>query len=152
MNYGNTYKVFTLTQEFVTRHPNDYENMVALQSKQVSPFIIRDDKTVPDTIEGLVRIQNASDHSKCIYRKAVGAATFGLDGDHAMLSARSMKQLDVKEYDTIIIKPTNGFCYLWHYYDTSIRCPFHIAIYLGLASIILSLISIGISIFCCCCH
>lgn len=152
---AKTYKVFTLTQDFVIKHPNDYENLVALQSKQISPFIKKEGEISPDTIEGIVRIQNASNKCKCIYRKAVGAVVYGLDSEHAMLSARSMKQLDVQEYDELIIKPANWFCYLWNHYDSTIRHPFRVAIIIGLLSIGISLISLLLTIInssCCCCN
>lgn len=148
------YKVFTLTQDFVSKHPNDYENLVALQSKQISPYIKKEGKTSPDTIEGIVCILNASKR-KCIYRKAVGAAAYGLDSDHAMLSARSMKQLDVQEYDEIIIKPANWFFYLWNHYDSTICHPFRVAIIIGLSSIGISIISLLVTIMnsrCFCCN
>lgn len=150
---ARTYKVFTLTQDFVIKHPSDYENLVALQSRQISPFIKKDDKTSPDTTEGIVCILNVS-KGKCIYRKAVGAAAYGLDSDHAMLSARSMKQLEVQEYDEIIIKPANWFFYLWNHCDSTICHPFRVAIIIGLLSIGISLISLLATIMnsCFCCN
>ena len=144
------YKVFSLTPEFVNKHPNDYENFVALHSRDVSSF--RDSKggKNPDAIEGLVCVKNASNKCKRIYRKVVASSTHGLDGSHAMLGNKSMIQLGIKEYDKIIIRPANRFCYLWNNYDPIIRYQFRVAVILGILSLLVGIVSSIIS--CVCCH
>ncbi len=147
---NKTYEVFGLTPEFVSKHQSDYENFVALHSNEVSSFIGTKEEKTPDTIEGIVCIKNASNKCKRIYRRVVASSTYGLDGSHAMLGYRSMNQLGIKEYDKIIICPTNWFRYLWHYYDTTIRGPFKVAVVVGILSILISTLSLIIS--CACCH
>ena len=145
------YRVFTITKEFIEKHPDNYEHLVALQSNEVAKYISANCKNITDTIEGLVRIQNAANKSKYIYRKAVASSTYGLDADHAMLSSRSMKVLDIKEYDEIIIKQTSWFFYLWNHYDTTIRAPFKVAVIFGVLSFTLGVLSLIIScVFCNC--
>ena len=145
------YRVFTITKEFIEKHPDNYEHLVALQSNEVAKYISANCKNITDTIEGLVRIQNAANKSKYIYRKAVASSTHGLDADHAMLSSRSMKVLDIKEYDEIIIKQTSWFFYLWNHYDTTIRAPFQVAVIFGVLSFTLGVLSLIISCVCCNC-
>ena len=147
---NKTYEVFGLTPEFVNKHHNDYENFVALHCKEVSSYIDTQGGKTPDTIEGIVCVKNASNKCKRIYRRVVASSTYGLDGSHAMLGNRSMKQLGIKEYDKIIICPTNWFRYLWHYYDTTIRGPFKVAVIFGILSLLISTLSLIIS--CACCH
>ena len=138
-----TYSVFATTEEFMEKHPNDFENLVALQSREVT--------SITDSMERIVRIQNASNKCKCIYRRAVGTSIHGLDGNHAMLSNKSMKQLKINECDNIIITPGHWFCYLWNYYDATIRCPFKIAVIFGILSVLLGALSLIISCLCCNC-
>lgn len=141
------YKVFSFDADFVTKHLDDCETLVALQSNNVSIYLKKGEESITiDSIEGFVCIQNASDKSKCIYRKVVGSASYGLDKEHAMLGHRSMKQLDIKEYEKVIIKQTRWYCYLWNHYDSLVRYPFKIAIYFGLLSLILSLASFVLTI------
>ena len=146
---SKTYEVFCVTSEFVNKHQNDYENFVALYSKEVSSFIDTKEGKTPDSVEGLVCIQNASNKCKRIYRRVVASSTYGLDGSHAMLGNRSMNQLGINEYDKIIISPTNWFCYLWHYYDSTIRCPFKVAVIFGILSLLMGGLSLIISCACC---
>ena len=148
---SKNYHVFTVTKEFIDKHPDNYEHLVALQSNEVAKYISVNCKNFTDTIEGLVRIQNATNKSKCIYRKAVASSTHGLDADHAMLSNRSMKVLDIKEYDEIIIKKTNRLCYLWNHYDATIRTPFKVAVVFGVLSLTVGVLSLIISCVCCNC-
>lgn len=141
------YKVFSFDADFITKHLDDCETLVALQSNNVSIYLKKGEESITiDSIEGFVCIQNASDKSKCIYRKVVGSASYGLDKEHAMLGHRSMKQLDIKEYEKVIIKQTRWYCYLWNHYDSLVRYPFKIAIYFGLLSLILSLASFVLTI------
>ena len=142
------YKVFSFDADFVTKHLDDCETLVALQSNNVSIYLKKggEESITIDSIEGFVCVQKASDKSKCIYRKVVGSASYGLDKEHAMLGHRSMKQLDIKEYEKVIIKQTRWYCYLWNHYDSLVRYPFKIAIYFGLLSLILSLASIVLTI------
>jgi hypothetical protein len=137
------YKVFAFDADFVTKHLDDCETLVAMHSKNVSSYLKKggEEEITIDSVEGFVCIQNASDKSKCIYRKVVGSASYGLDKEHAMLGHRSMKQLDIKENEKVIIKHTRWYCYLWNHYDSLVRYPFKIAIYFGLLSLILSLVS-----------
>ena len=142
------YKVFAFDADFVTKHLDDCETLVAMQSNNVSRYLKKggEEKITIDSIEGFVCIQNASDKSKCIYRKVVGSASYGLDKEHAMLGHRSMKQLDIKEYEKVIIKQTRWYCYLWNHYDSLVRYPFRVAIYFGILSVILGLTSIILTI------
>ncbi|MBQ2541493.1 MAG: hypothetical protein II551_07575, partial [Paludibacteraceae bacterium] len=147
---NKTYEVFSATPEFVKKHQNDYENLVALQSKEISLYINTKEGKIPNTIEGIVCVKNASNQSRRIYRKVVASSTYGLDGGHAMLSDRSMNQLGIKEYDKIIICPTNRFCYLWHNYDATISFQFKVAVILGILSLLIGIIPLIIT--CACCH
>ena len=147
---NKTYEVFGLTPEFVSKHQSDYENFVALHSNEVSSFIGTKEEKTPDTIEGIVCVKNASNKCKRIYRKVIASSTHGLDGSHAMLGNRSMKQLGIKEYDKIIICPTNRFRYLWYNDDATIRCQFKVAVILGMLSLLIGILSLIIS--CACCH
>lgn len=142
------YKVFAFDADFVTKHLDDCETLVAMQSNNVSRYLKKggEEEITIDSIEGFVCIQNASDKSKCIYRKVVGSASYGLDKEHAMLGHRSMKQLDIKEYEKVIIKQTRWYCYLWNHYDSLVRYPFRVAIYFGILSVILGLTSIILTI------
>lgn len=144
------FSVFAFDADFVTKHPNDCETLVAMHSNNVSTYLTKHgekkDKITIDSIEGFVCIQNTSDKSKRIYRKVVGSASYGLDKEHAMLGHRSMKQLGIKEYDKVIIKQTRWFCYLWNHYDSLVRYPFKAAIYFGVLSLIVSLVSMVLTI------
>lgn len=142
------YKVFAFDADFVTKHLDDCETLVAMQSNNVSRYLKKggEEEITIDSVEGFVCIQNASDKSKCIYRKVVGSASYGLDKEHAMLGHRSMKQLDIKEYEKVIIKQTRWYCYLWNHYDSLVRYPFRVAIYFGILSVILGLTSIILTI------
>ena len=145
---SKTYEVFCVTSEFVNKHQNDYENFVALYSKEVSSYIATKEGKTPDSVEGLVCIQNASNKCKRIYRRVVASSTYGLDGSHAMLGNRSMNQLGINEYDKIIICPTNRFRYLWNNYDATIRCQFKVAVILGILSLLISILSLIIGCIC----
>lgn len=144
------FSVFAFDADFVTKHPNDCETLVAMHSNNVSTYLTKHgekkDKITIDSIEGFVCIQNASDKSKCIYRKVAGSASYGLDKEHAMLGHRSMKQLGIKEYEKVIVEQTRWYCYLWNHYDSLVRYPFRVAFFLGTLSLIFSLISIILTI------
>lgn len=142
------YKVFAFDADFVTKHLDDCETLVAMQSNNVSRYLKKggEEEITIDSIEGFVCIQNASDKSKCIYRKVVGSASYGLDKEHAMLGHRSMKQLGIKEYEKVIVEQTRWYCYLWNHYDSLVRYPFRVAFFLGTLSLIFSLISIILTI------
>ena len=62
------YCVFTITKEFIEKHPDNYEHLVALQSNEVAKYISANCNNITDTIEGLVRIHNATNKSKYIYK------------------------------------------------------------------------------------
>ena len=145
---SKTYDVFGVTPEFMNKHQNDYENFVALHSREVSSYIDTKGGKTPVTIEGIVCVKNASNKCKRIYRRVVASSTYGLDGNHAMLGNRSMNQLGIKEYDKIIICPTNRFRYLWNNYDATIRCQFKVAVILGILSLLISILSLIIGCIC----
>ena len=145
---NKTYEVFCVTPEFMNKHQNDFENFVALHSHEVSLFIDTKKGKTPDAAEGIVCVKNASNKCKRIYRRVVASSTHGLDGSHAMLGNRSMNQLGIKEYDKIIICPTNRFRYLWHNDDATIRGPFKVAVILGILSLLISILSLIIGCIC----
>lgn len=147
MTSKKVYKVFEFDSNIISKHPNDYESLVALQSYNASEYVGKKCKCKSAfSKEGVVCVQNSANKSKCIYRKIVSYSAHGLDKNHAMLSQRSMNQLDIKENDEIIIKRTCKFCFLWNHYDSTLRHPFRVAFVMGFISIILALLSIILAI------
>lgn len=139
------YEVNPFNSQFVKDHKSDYEHFIALQSREIIPYL-----NDAETFEGLVCVKNASNKCKRIYRKTVGSTAFGLDGQHVMMGARSMKQLNLPKGGKVIIKPTNWFCYLWNHYDSTIRHPFRCAIIIGIISIAIGVLSLFSGCHCGC--
>lgn len=152
MGKKNTYKVLSFNKDFIDKHPN-YEQLVALQPRQVAVILGWDDGDDFDSFEGLVCIKDKDNKGKPIYRKVIGTSCKDLDRDHVALSGRSIKQLGVEKEGEIIIKKTNWFCYLWNNSEAHVRGAFYAAIAFGVLSLILGICSIILTLYsngCCC--
>lgn len=135
---------------FANQH-EDVEMLVALHSSAFKQLYNWDNSKTPNEFETIVCIRaKERKNSKKVYRKAIGHAFNGLNGDNVMVGYRTRRLLNVKENDEVIITRGCWFMYLLNHLNSAIRGPFIIAIIFGIITLISFILSIIPLLHCCC--
>ena len=131
-------KIIELNSDFVKAHPDNYEQYAILDTHAFAKIFGNLEKIPMGEQEGLLKI---SCNCRSIYRKYRGMSIEG-EQNYVAISYKARKHLKASLGDEVQIKRACWFCYLWNYYDVTIRGAFRIAIIGIVISIILSLVSI----------